>query len=507
MSLAAQATATVAFAEPELLQIGVETLRQWIDQEPRLAIYGHYLDRLERRQPHVRSSEVEELLSQATDPFRTASATHGILADADLRFAPAITTEGEELEVGQGSIGALLVHPDRDVRRTAWESYADAHLAYKNTMANCLMGEVKRNVFMARARRYDSALEASVTANDIPVQVYHNVVETFRKNLPIWHRYWRIRREALNYEQLHVYDIKAPLVENPPVVPFEQAVEHIATGLKPLGDEYVDVMRQGVLEERWVDVYPNKGKRAGAYSTGVPDTYPFILMSYVDDLFSLSTLAHELGHSLHSYYTWNNQPFVYTEYTIFVAEVASNLNQALVRDHLFRTQDDPDFQIALIEEAMSNFHRYFFIMPTLARFELEIHERVQRGEALSADGMIELMNDLFAEGYGQEVVIDKERIGITWAEFPTHLYSNFYVYQYTTGISAAQALARKILDEEAGALDRYMDFLRAGGSLFPLNALQRAGVDLTTPEPIETAFAYLSSLIDRLERLLAGKAE
>jgi len=279
-------------------------------------------------------------------------------------------------------------------------------------------------------------------------------------------------------------------------------VELVSEGLQPLGQEYVSTMRRGLLEERWVDVYPSRGKRAGAFSTGMPGTYPYVLLNYTDDLESLSTLAHELGHSMHSHYTWESQPYIYCDYSIFVAEVASNTNQALVRDHLFRTVPDRDLQISLIEEAMSNFHRYLFLMPTLARFELEIHERVERGEALTAEGMSALMADLFGEAYGGEVVMDAARVGITWAQFPTHLYANFYVYQYTTGIAAARALAEGMLAGEDGAVERYLAFLRAGSSLYPLDALRLAGVDMTSPEPIERAYAYVGELTDRLERLL-----
>jgi oligoendopeptidase F len=281
-------------------------------------------------------------------------------------------------------------------------------------------------------------------------------------------------------------------------------VEWIAAGMRPLGDEYVEALRRGTLEQRWVDVYPNKAKRSGAFSTGSPGTHPFILMSYTDDVFSLSTLAHELGHSLHSYYTWKYQPIVYGRYSLFVAEVASNFNQALVRDYLLRSMPDRDFQIAVLEEAMSNYHRYFFIMPTLARFELEIHERTERGEALTAQGLKQLMADLFREGYGDEVEMDEERVGITWAQFATHLYSNFYVYQYTTGIAAANALASRVSAGEEGAVTAYLDFLKAGNAVYPLDALQAAGVDMRSPESVQRAFALLESYVDRLEQLLLG---
>ncbi|HAJ36507.1 MAG TPA: oligoendopeptidase F, partial [Chloroflexi bacterium] len=373
-------TAT-AFAEPELMRIGFATLRQWLQSEPSLAIYAHYIDNLERLSSHVRSAEVEELLGQVEDPFRTAANTHGILTNSEIVFAPAISTDGsEQFEVTHGTLGALLSSPDRTVRRTAWESYADGHLAFQYTMANALAAGVKQNVFRARARRYGSALEAALTPPNIPTQVFHNLIATFRRNLPTWHRYWRLRRRVLGVETLHEYDIKAPLTQEKIEVPYRQAVDWICAGMAPLGEEYVNILRRGALEERWIDIYPNKGKRLGAFSYGAPGTHPFIMMSYNDDIFSLSTLAHELGHSMHSYFSWRTQPIIYGRYTLFAAEVASNFNQALVRDYLLRTQRDRAFQIAVLEEAMSNFHRYFFVMPTLARFELELHERAERGE-------------------------------------------------------------------------------------------------------------------------------
>lgn len=501
-SLASAVQAAVSFAEPEMMAIGFATLRTWLAESPRLANYAHYIDNLERMSAHVRSAEVEEVLGQVEDPFRTAANTHGILTNSEIFFAPATTADGsEQFEVTHGSLGALLSSPDRSVRRTAWESYADGHLATRNTMANALAAGVKQDVFRARVRRYDSSLEAALTPPNIPTAVFHNLIATFRKNLPTWHRYWRLRREVLGVETLHEYDIKAPLATHIEV-PYRQAVDWICEGMAPLGEEYVSILRRGALQERWVDIYPNKGKRLGAFSYGGPATHPFIMMSYNDDVFSLSTLAHELGHSLHSYFSWRTQPMIYGRYTLFAAEVASNFNQALVRDFLLRINPDRDFQVAVIEEAMSNYHRYFFIMPTLARFELELHERVERGQPLTSGAMIELMADLFAEGYGDDLVMDRERTGITWAEFSTHMYSNFYVYQYATGISGANALAAGVLAGADGAVERYLEFLHAGGAFYPLDALQRAGVDLSAPEPVDAAFAVLADYVSRLESLL-----
>jgi len=301
--------------------------------------------------------------------------------------------------------------------------------------------------------------------------------------------------------ELHPYDLRAPLTRRSPVVPYEQSVDWICEGLAPLGQAYVATARQGLLQSHWVDVYPTKGKTAGAFSSGAPGTAPLILMSYTDDIESLSTLAHELGHSMHSYLTWQTQPIIYSDYSIFVAEVASNFSQAMVRDHLLGTLDDPAYQLALVEEALSNYYRYFFLMPTLARFELEAHTRIEQGDALSADGMSDLLADLFAEAYGGEVSHEREREGITWAAFSTHLYANFYVYQYTTGIAAARALCNRVISGAPGAVEAYLGFLRAGSSVYPLDALAGAGVDMSSPQPIQEAFDYLDSLVDRLAEL------
>lgn len=500
-SMMAQAASAGSFIEPELMSVGFDTLYAWLDEEPELAIYRHHIEDLERQKDHVRSTEVEEVLALATDPLGETSTTYGALTNADLQFEPARSEDGAEMEVGQSSIGDLITHEDREVRGTAWEHYADGYLAFQNAIAGLQSAGFKRDVFNARVRRYDSSLEASLFPNNVPTEVFHNLIEVFKENLPTWHRYWRVRRKALGYDELHVYDIKAPLTEAKVEVPYEQAVDWICEGMAPLGEEYVDILRRGCFEDRWVDRARNKGKRQGAFSGGAYDTQPFIMMSYADDVFSLSTLAHELGHSMHSFLTRENQPFVYGHYSLFVAEVASNFHQAMVRDLLFRTQQDEDFQLALIDETMSNYHRYFFIMPTLARFELEMHGRVEEGAPVNASTMIDVTAGLFKEGYGEEVVFDHDRIGITWAQF-AHMYRNFYVYQYATGISGAHALADRVLSGKPGAAEDYREFLSSGSSVYPLEALTSAGVDLTTPDPVERAFGSLAEVVERLEGLV-----
>ena len=501
-SLFGQVSAGLAFLEPAILKIGEGTLQSWTQAEPDLAKYEHYFDNLLRKAKNIRSEEVEELLGMLRDPFAGVSATAGFLKNADFVFKPGVDAHGDVAEITQGNYPKILTNPDRELRRTSWENYYDKHLAFKNTLTTNLETSIKQNLFLMHARGHASTLEASLFEHNIPVEVFHKLIETFQEHLPVWHRYFAIRRKILGVDTLHPYDIWAPLTTDKPDVSYEQAVKWICQGLTPMGEQYVEAVRKGCLEERWVDIYPNQGKRQGAFSWGTAGTHPFIVMSFNNTLLSLSTLAHELGHSMHSYLTWQNQPLVYSDYSLFVAEVASNFNQAMVRDHLLENGNDPSFKIAVIEEAMANFFRYFFIMPTLARFELEMHERVEDGEGLTADILIERMADLFQEGYGEEVHVDRERVGITWATFG-HLYSDYYVYQYATGISGAHALAARVLSGENGAVEDYLNFLRTGSSRYPLDALALAGVNLREPQSVKETFAKMEKTVDLLEELTA----
>ncbi|MCS7068142.1 MAG: oligoendopeptidase F [Meiothermus sp.] len=503
-----QLAAAGAYLEPELLRIPAETLEAFMQAEPALRVYRHYLEALKTRQLHILSEEVEAVLASAADPLSAHAATAYAATNADMQFRP-VEHQGEPLAVSHSTIGELLVHESPEVRKAAWASYADGHLAFKNTLAATLQGSIKSFAFQARTRGYPSSLEMALAVSrtcgdNIPRAVYDNLLAIFQAHLPTWHRFWRIRKKALG-GRLHsydvpIYDAPAPLVPSPKIS-FWEAAETICRGMEPLGPEYVEPMRRGLFEERWVDWGQNQGKRAGAFSSGLKGTFPYILMSWSDDLFSLSTLAHELGHSMHSYFTRQTQPIIYARYSLFVAEVASNFNQALVRARLLREAQTPEQKLAVLEEAFANFHRYLFVMPTLARFELELYTRIEQGGALTAPYLMERLAELFAEGYGGQVELDRERLGAGWMHF-SHLYSPFYVYQYATGIAAANALAQDVLEQGEPAARRYLDFLKAGDSVYPLEALKIAGIDMHSPEPVERGFGVLKSMVDELEKLV-----
>ncbi len=383
ISLYGQYAAKSAFERPELLAMDEATLRSWVQDHDDLTVYAQYVDDLLRQKSHVRSTEVEEIMGMMSEPFSGTGQTRQILTNTDLKFGDAVDSNGHAAPISQSNMDTLKGSTDRVLRKTAWNSYADAHLAFKNTLANLYLTSVKQNVMEARVRGYDTVLESRLAPHNIPTGVFHNLIDTYKKNIPTWHRYWDVRRRALGYDTIHPYDIWAPLTNNEPELSFDEAVTMIAEGMQPLGEDYVDTLKRGCLEQRWVDYAVNKGKRQGAFSSGTYDTYPFMMVSFDNTLGAMSTLAHELGHSLHSLNSRRSQPYVYSGYSMFAAEVASNFNQAMVRAHLFATHNDRDFQLALIQEAMDNLHRYFFIMPTLARFEYEVHTRVEIGVAIS----------------------------------------------------------------------------------------------------------------------------
>lgn len=503
ISLYAQFAAAISFAAPELIDLG-EILLAWSEENPELKIYKHYFEDLLRQKSHRRSAEVEELLGQLEESFSGPGRTADEMTNTDMKFVDAIDKQGNVHPVYQSTITPHGIQSsDRERRRTAWESFYDAHLALQNSLASNYITSVQQHVFLARARDYDSVLHMQLSRGNLPVEVFHNIISTFKKNLSVWHRYWEVKRKILGVKEFRPYDVWAPIVKEQPRIPYTQAVNWICEALSPLGEEYVSVLRRGCLEERWVDYAPNVGKMQGAASWLRVDTPPFIYMSYDQTIMSMSVLAHELGHSMHHYFTDEKQPEVYNFEAISssVSETASNFNQALLRAFLMREkQNDTTFQIALLDEMIFNFHRYFFTMPTLSRFEYEIFSQAEANKPLTTQFLNETMAKLFSEAYGTTLTDDPARTAITWAQFG-HLFSPYYTFQYAVGISAANALADGVLANQSGAAEQYLKFLGAGGSKYAIDLFQLAGVDMATEEPVEKAFAVLSNAVDQLERL------
>jgi oligoendopeptidase F len=505
VGLYSQFIASIAFVEPEILSLG-EVVLDWAENHPPLAAYRHYFDNILRLKPHKRSQEVEELLGMLEESFDGASTTASELTNSDLKFADAVDSQGQQQPVLQATIAPTGVQSsDHLQRKSAWESYADGYLSMENTLASSYLTNIKQWLFLARTRRYESILEHMLSPTNTPVEVFHTLIDTFKQNIPVWHKYWDVKRKILGQDKIHPYDVWAPITKNPPVVSYYQAVDWICEALQPLGDEYVSIMRKGCLEDRWVDWAPNAGKRQGAASSlMVKNKPPFIFTSYDDTMLAMSVLAHELGHSMHSYFTYHNVVDVYNGYEAIsstVTETASNFNQAMLRAYLKEVKgDDRDFQIAMIDEAIFNFHRYFFTMPTLARLEYEICSRIQKGKSTTTHDIKNTMKEYYAEGYGDNMTDDPDRTAITWAQY-LHLYYPFYTFQYAVGISGASALSNGVLSGKKDAVENYLNFLKSGGSMYTMDLFNLAGVDMTSPEPVISAFKGLADMVDQLEEL------
>jgi oligoendopeptidase F len=500
--LAAKFSAAAAFAEPEMVAM-VDRLLEWSDSEPNLAIYKHYFEHLKQQANHTRSTEVEEVLGMLGEPFSGAGRTSGELADVDLRREDIIDAAGNTKPHKQV---AKIDSSERELRRQTWEKDADAYVAYQNTFASNYITSVQQNTLRAKVRRYDSVLQMRMEPTGLPVQVFHNLIDAFKANLGTWHKYWDVKRQILGVDELRPYDIWAPIVDKPPVIPFEQAVDWMGEAIRPLGDDYVATMRKGCLEDDWIDRAYNLEKANGAFSSlSVEGSPPYIMMSYDDTLLAMSTLAHELGHSMNLMMIGQQQPMIYNLANDMasdsVIETPSNFHQAMTRAYLREIKkDDEQFLIAMIDEAMSNFHRYFFYMPSIARFEYEVHRRVMEGEPLNASILNEIMGGFMAEGYGDTMGFNADYAGITWAQL-SHVFHPFYTFQYAIGISAAYAIADDVLAGKAGAAENYLKFASVGTSVDALASFDVAGVNMRDREAIDKAFAVMADLVNQLETL------
>jgi len=506
-ALSSEASSVSSYIEPELQELTDEDIEAFIDEEPALADYEHFFDDVLRGKPHTRSKEVEELLAELGEVTSSPSEIYSMLSNADMEFPTVEDPDGDEIEISQANFTTLQKHENRAFRQRVHEAYYDEWETVRNTVGTSLKKQVRKDVKVARARNYETAREAALDGPNVPVEVYDTLVETVHDNLDSLHHHAEIKRDALGVDDLQMWDLYTSITgEEGPDVEYEQATEWIIEAVEPLGEAYQDRLAEG-LDSRWVDVYENRGKRSGAFSSGTYDTQPFILMNYQDDISSMFTLAHELGHSMHSELAQEAQPWHDAGYEIFVAEVASTVNETLLTHHLLETVDDDELRLHVLDEYLERFRSTLYRQTMFAEFEQQIHERAENDEPLTPDVFDELYQGLKSDYYEPAVLDD--RIQREWQRIP-HFYYNFYVYQYATGISAAVAIVDGILggadDRNADAIDNdaaadYREMLAAGGSVYPIEALELAGIDMTSAEPIESALGVYDTYLDRIDEL------
>jgi len=498
-SLSSEASSAGSFLDPEIQELDRETVAEYIDENPDLEVYEHYFDDVLRMKPHTRSAEVENLLAELGEVLGSTGEVYNMLTNADVDFPPVEDPNGEPQPITLNNFTTLQEDPNREFRRDVYETFYDEWEDYRNSIAAAYKNSVKTDVKLARARNYDTAREAALDGPNVPVEVYDTLVDTVDENLDVLQRHADLKRQSIGADELKMWDLYVPMVDGEsPDVEYDQAREWVTGAVEPLGEEYQSWLADG-LDSRWVDVYETDNKQSGAYSGGTYDSQPFILMNYQDDVASMYTLAHELGHSLHSEYTSEHQPYIYSSYEIFVAEVASTVNETLLTHHLLDVVEDETLRRHVLNQYLERFRSTLFRQTMFAEFEHETHRLEESGEALTADRLDEVYGDLKRKYYADADVDD--RIAREWMRIP-HFYRAFYVYQYSTGISAAVALAQNILEEGEPAAERYREFLASGSREYPLELLETAGVDMTSSDPIEAAIDTYDEFLDEFADLL-----
>jgi len=499
-SLYVKAGETTAWFRPAFLELPDETWKNWKQELPELQVYEHYFTNLLRQRAHVLSSREEELLAMTGKLAAAPRQAFSMLTNADMKFPNVLDPEGNEVELSEGRYGVLLKSPSRDFRKRVFKEFMESYLQYGNTISATLAGSIHGDVFRARARNYESSLHAALAPDNVPVEVYRNLIATIQQHFPTLHRYMEIRRRELQLEKVHIYDSFVPLIEgDPPKISYDVAVATINRGLAPLGEEYLEPMREG-FESRWIDVFETQGKRSGAYSLGIYTVHPYMLMNFDGTFGAMFTLAHEMGHSMHTWFSQHNQPPIYGDYPIFLAEVASTCNQIILGQYLRERAKDNAEKLYLVNEAIEDIRGTVITQTMWAEFELLVHEEAEKGAPLTYETMSSLYSDLVKKYFGPSWGHDDEVDGY-WVRIP-HFYRGFYVYKYATSYCAAAALSERILAKEPRALEEYLGFLKAGGSDYPIEILRRAGVDMSTPAPIDATMELFSDLLDELETLL-----
>lgn len=498
--LISQAGEATSWFQPELLSLDEDKVNAYFDEEKELEQYRHEIEQQLANRNHVLDAEKEALLAGASDILSGGSQTFAMLNNADIEFPYVTNEDGEEVQLSHGLYGQLLESTDRSVRKEAFEKLYEVYKGFNNTLASTLQNNVKKNNYLAKVHNYSSARHRALSNNHIPEEVHDTLIEVVNENLPLFHRYMELRKKVLKLDDMHMYDLYTPITgESSLSYSYDEAIDVTYNGLAKLGSEYKDVLDKA-FEERWIDVYENKGKRSGAYSSGGYDTNPYILLNWHDSLNNLYTLVHELGHSAHSYFTRDTQPYVYGDYSIFLAEIASTTNENLLTDYLLENAKDPMERVFVLNQYLDGFKGTVFRQTQFAEFEHTIHEAAAKGQPLTGEYLNETYSEINNRYYGDAVVND-DQIQYEWSRIP-HFYMGYYVYQYSTGFCAATALADKIVNEEDGALEAYLTYLKAGRSDYPIEVMKKAGVDMTDKAYIERAMDVFESRINQLEEAL-----
>jgi oligoendopeptidase F len=489
-----------SFIEPEILEIPQDKLNQLMKEEKGLGLYDHYLDNIARGRAHTLSASEEGILAGTRDMSRVPTNVFNMIENADLKFPSIKDEEGNQVELTHQRYYKFLESTDRRVRKDAAQGYNQAYLVYLNTLGATLAGSINKDAFYARTRNYNSSLEAALDEDNIPTQVFENLVNTVNDNLKPIHRYVSLRKEVMGLDELHKYDMWVPLVPEAKMeIPYDSAVALVLKVVQPMGRDYVREMKQG-FNSGWVDVYETQGKGSGAYSWGSYSTHPYMLLNYNNTLENVFTVAHEMGHCMHSYYSNLNQPYVYAEYSLFVAEIAAITNEMLLMDYMLNNAQDRDQRLYLLNYYLEMILGTFYNQVMFAEFEKVAHEKAEKGEALSASSLRKIYGEIYQKYYGPELVFDS--LDDLSCLRISHFYRNFYVYKYATSLAAATAFSRKILEGDKEALKQYLGLLQAGGSDYPIDLIKKAGVDMTSPEPVNKTIELFASLVDQMEELL-----
>ncbi|WP_283689353.1 oligoendopeptidase F [Clostridium perfringens] len=496
----AEFSSYTAYFVPEILSLKEGTIENFINEDKDLKQYKIYFEMILNEKPHILSKEVESVLASVSDCLGAPESIYSMLTNSDMTFGEIVDESGRKVELTEGNYSSFIKSKDRKVREAAFKLLFGTYKKYENTLATSLTSSIKNFVFESKTRKYNSSLEASLKPNNIPVEVYYNALKTVDGNIEALHRYVRIKKRLLNLEEIHMYDLYVPVIEcKKEHLEYKDAISLVEEGLKPLGKEYLDIFNEGI-NEGWIDVYENKGKRSGAYSWGSYDTMPYVLLNYNYELNDASTLAHEMGHSIHSYYTRKTQPYIYGDYSLFCAEVASTTNEILLIHHLIEKETDKNKKLYLINQELEQIRTTVFRQLMFAEFELKTHEAIETGESLTSEVLCKMWKDINIKYFGEDMNVDEE-ISIEWARIP-HFYSDFYVYQYATGYAAASSFANSILSKGEEAVEKYKGFLKAGGSMYPIDTLKMAGVDMTTSKPLKDTLDRFNELLDMLEEII-----